>query len=489
MSVESRAIRKEAFEKKQLARLLKERERPKNHFYLWYMLFVLTLIYITDEICTNLPNSLQTELNVALNAYPWASSNGYSLETLNSAAYGGAGPEALLKILGDGLSRLSLITLLSNLMLIFSLLYRPLADRHGRKIFLFINTLGISASCLLFFTANNIFVYALAMFALRFFVTPDQQVVYLFEIAPEKHRNTIYSVTKGIAELGLVFVALLRRLFLNTSDYQSYKWIFLTMAVASFIVSLIALLFARESDVFLDSRIAYLSKSKEERIASEKEIATKQGGFLAAVRYTLKTPQIRYICVATGIAQLCYACCNGYGAILNNGFLGVGGLNQAEATDVGFYFPFTCAIITMLYGFISDKWGRKITSIVLLSSCAVFYLFLCLGLQFAWPTWIIGLILGCLLGADWSNGDVLSLLAGESAPTNLRASIMASWSLFYGVGMIASQGLAAIAPYAVGLKYLSLFYFFVCIPAWTLSLFVLMLKVKETKGINLSKSN
>ena len=488
MSIETRATRKEAFEKKQLTRLLKERAKPKSHFYLWYMLFILALIYIVDEICTNLPNSLQTELNVALNGYSWANSNGYSLETLNHAAYGGVGPEALLKMLGDGLSKLSLITLLSNMMLIFSLFYRPLADRHGRKIFLFVNTLGISSSCLLFFTANNIFVYAIALFALRFFVTPDQQVVYLFEIAPEKHRNAIYSLTKGVAELGLVFVALLRRLFLDTSDYQSYKWIFLTMAVTTFIVSLIALFFARESDVFLNSRIAYLSKSKEERIASEKEISTKQGGFLAAVRYTLKTPQIRYICIATGIAQLCYACCNGYGVILNNGFLGMGGLNQAEATDVGFYFPFTCALITMLYGFVSDKWGRKITSIVLLSSCTVFYLFLCLGLQFAWPTWLIGLVLGCLLGADWSNGDVLSLLAGESAPTNLRASIMASWSLFYGVGMILSQGLAALAPHVVGLKYLSLFYFFVCIPAWALSLFVLILKVKETKGMNLSTS-
>lgn len=487
--METRAARKEAFEKRQLSRLLKEEKRPKNKFFLWYMLLILALIYIVDEICTNLPNSLQTEINVALGGFAYASEHGYSLETLNSAAYGGVGPEPLLNALGDGLSKLSLITLFSNLMLVFSLFYRPLADRHGRKMFLFVNTLGIAASCFLFFSANNIWVYVLAMFTLRFFVTPDQQVVYLFEIAPEKHRNAIYSLTKGVAEFGLVFVALFRRIFLNTADYQSYKWIFLSMAIVAFLVSFIALIFSRESDAFLKARIAYLSQSKEEKEASQKELSKKQGGFIAAVRYTFKEKQIRYICIATGIAQLCYACCNGYGIILNNGFLGMGGLSQADATDVGFYFPFTCALITMFYGFLSDKWGRKVTSIILLSSCAVFYLCVCLGLYFSWPTWLIGICLGCLLGADWSNSDVLALLAGESAPTNLRSSIMASWSLFYGIGMIASQGLAALAPRLVGVKYLSLFFFILCIPSWTISLFVLMIKVKETKGINLSLSS
>lgn len=486
---------------KELARLEKEYNRPKKFWkwYLTYMLLICTLIFIVDEIATNLPNSLQTEINLAINVWPWAKGNQtYSLGDVWNQVFPGSNTSLIQEIqtqIASGLSRINIIHTVANVMLIISMFYRSLADRWGRKIFLFINTLGMGASLFVFFTATNFVGYIIGFCCLRFFVTPDQQVVYIFELAPKKYRNTIFSSIKGIAMLGLLFVSLLRKIFLNSdssslveSDLYKYKWIFLTVAIAAAIISFLALIFARESDAFLEQRISYLKKTPEElaELEKEKDASKAQGGFLAALKYTFKNKQILFICIVCAIAELSYSAVNNYSSILTYGFLGIGGLDQNSATNVTFYFPFTCALLTFAYGFISDRIGRKRTSIFLLSTCAVSFALLLVGLYFSWREWIVGLILGFFLAADWANGDIISLMAGESAPTNIRASIMSSWATFYGIGMIASYILSAILPVLVGTQYLSLAYLCFSVPAWCVALFILMVFVKETKGVDIN---
>ena len=488
---------------KELARLEKEKskKRPFWLFYLSYMMLILALIYIVDEVATNLPNSLQTEINLAINVYPFSKTitdSPFSLNQIWEQVYPGNGTSLIQDIqnsIASGLSKISLIHTLANVMLIFSMFYRPLADRYGRKIFLFANTLGIACSLLVFFTATNFIGYIIGFFCLRFFVTPDQQIVYIFELAPKKYRNAIFSSIKGFAELGLVLIWLLRKVFLTADpnnivegDIYRYKWIFLTVAIIAAVVSFLSLVFARESDVFLDQRIEYLKKTPEEleEMRREKDAAKSQGGFISAIKYTFKNKQILFICIATAIVELCYSACNNYSSILTYGFLGQGGLNQESMTTVTFFFPFSCALVSFAYGFISDWIGRKKTSIVLLSFCAICFVLEFIGLYHSWPLWIIGLLLGGVLGADWANGDVLSLMAGESAPTNIRASVMSAWSAFFGIGMIVSYGVSALIPVIAGTSYLSLAYLLVSLPAWIVSLIILMVFVKETKGIDIN---
>lgn len=480
-----------AKESRQLAYFKKQKARKKPKFYLWYMLLILTLIYIVDEVTTNLPNSLETELNVALFGYPFILQNGYSLDQLNAVAFSGLTvPEAIYKELSNGLSLLGTVKLVANITLIASMFYRPLADRYGRKLFLFINTLGMAAALLIIFTANNIWVYALGFFCLRFFVTPDQQVIYIFEIAPEKWRGTAASLTKGIAEFGLVFIWLLRKLFLSEAVITSYRWIFLSIAIAAAVIALIALAFSRESDIFLDSRIAYLEQTPEQRAKDKasKDASKAQGGFIAAIRYAMKDKQLRWIFIATAVVEIAYSCCNNYANVLNNGILGVGALNQIQATEVGFYFPFTCAAVTMAYGFVADKWGRKPTSILLLSLATLGFAFEFLALYFGWPLFTVGLFLGIVLGADWANGDIYAMMASESCTTNLRSSIMSVFSLFFGFGMVASMGITALLPVLIGKANISIGYFALAVPAWIISLIILSIKVKETKGADLTKA-
>ena len=57
---------------KELKRLEKEHQKPKKFWkwYLAYMMLILALIYVVDEVATNLPNSLQTEINLAITVWP-----------------------------------------------------------------------------------------------------------------------------------------------------------------------------------------------------------------------------------------------------------------------------------------------------------------------------------------------------------------------------------------------------------------------------------
>ena len=151
-------------------------------------------------------------------------------------------------------------------------------------------------------------------------------------------------------------------------------------------------------------------------------------------------------------------------------------------------YPLTAALIVFLYGFLSDKVGRKITSIALLSITIITLALFVLGSYLAWNEYVLGLIIGLFLGAYWSNGDTLILMAGESAPTNLRASILSAQTLFYGVGMVLSQFLSGLILKSFPNVSLGLYSIVLAIPCFVASLFFLMTKVKETKGASVDQA-
>jgi MFS family permease len=139
------------------------------------------------------------------------------------------------------------------------------------------------------------------------------------------------------------------------------------------------------------------------------------------------------------------------------------------------------------YGFLSDKVGRKITSIVLLSVATVSLLLLYLGAMNHWNEWLLGAFIGLFLAAYWSNGDTYMLMAGESCPTNIRASVMSAWTAAYGVGMVLSMLVGTLVTKHLpdGNVALGLFDILLAAPFFVLSIFFLLTKVKETKGAHL----
>jgi MFS family permease len=477
MAILSKDEKRKAHEGKELARLKKEKARPKNKIYFWYLLLILALIYIIDECITNSPSQLEDGL--------------VSSFFFHNGAAGWY---------DSGVSKLSLLSTASIALMIPSCFYKPLADRYGRKIFLFINTAGMALSILICFSAYYagdaaFWIYALGFCLMRWFVTPDEQVVYIMETAPKKWRGTINSLVKGLAEFGLFLIPWFRNLFMSNNE-GGWRFVFLTLAIIGFVVAFLVLLFARESDVFLDERIGYLELSDEQKKALEEQKLNnkkKQGGLLAGLAYAFKDKQLRWLFICTTLYTIARAVTDRDTSIMAQAWLLADGSNktsvQALITQAQFILPVGAGIVTLISGFLGDWIGRKKASIVLLSSCTVFFVLYVVGVQYTWNIYLIGSFLGLYLASYWVTGDTYIMMVGESSPTNLRASIMSAQSAFYGLGQGISYGLTA-AIFGIN-KNLNIGWtcLIFALPFFVLTLTFLMLKVKETKATEITEAD
>jgi MFS family permease len=473
---QEREQRRLASEQKQLVHLEKEKARPKKKTYFWYLVVVLCLIYIVDEVSTSLHNEMVNEVTLDL------FTNQLGIEEK------------------AGLAKFSLMEMLANVFLVIGFFYKTLADRYGRKPFLIANTLGMAGGLLLCFWSPNLVTYIIGFCVIRFFVTPDEQIVYIMEEAPKDKRATVFNIVKGIAELGLILIPIGRRFFMQDAS-EKWRLVFLIPAILGALAALTVCFTARETDSFLDERIAYLKLSPQEReaIAKEKkDQSKKQGGFFNAIKYVWGNKQLRWICLCTSFYTLSRCITSEYNPILKAPFTaGIASTDTAAltaatasatvaVTDAMFTFPLSCALVIVAYGFFSDKLGRKLASTTLLVISLVSLALLVIGANAGWNSYLLGIFIGFFLGADWNNSDTLILMCGESAPTNLRASVLSVQTLFYGAGMVISQGLASVVIQKLpNQQWIGYFALIVAAPCFLLSSVFLWLKVKETKGASL----
>ena len=178
MLTPEQAKKKELKRQKEIAKWEKEKARPKRNYYFAYLVLIITLIYATDEIASQIGTLMKTEI-----------------------------ANDLFAKFGD--SSVGALEILSILVVPFQaigLLYRPFADRFGRKKFLIINTFGMSFAMLIIFLSNNVALYFLGACLVQFFIPHDMHVVYIMESSPPKHRARIYSAIKFIANMGVMLV-------------------------------------------------------------------------------------------------------------------------------------------------------------------------------------------------------------------------------------------------------------------------------------------
>lgn len=241
---EKRKIRKA----RELARLEKQRGKPRAHGYLYYMIFIICIIYIADEITSQISTQMQSVISQALFA----------------------------PVFGENmaLARMSALSSVSIIGSALAMLYKPPFDRFGRKLFLIVNTPGMGFGLLLIGITTNIPVYLIGVVVINFFTPHDMQAVYILETAPAKHRVKLYSMVKAVATIGMMLIPLLRDTFVG-NDTSGWRTVHLVCAAFAAVAALVALFLVRESDVFPDERIAYLRMGDAEK-ASQK--AKKDGG-------------------------------------------------------------------------------------------------------------------------------------------------------------------------------------------------------------------
>lgn len=464
------AVRKK--EIAEIAKWEKQKSRRKGNFYFWYLLMIITVVYITDEVATQIGTQMKTEIANDIFASFGERSIGF-MDIIGYSTY---------------------------VCMALALVYKPLADKYGRKIFLVLNTLGLAVGMFMMFLTNNMVLYAAATAVIAFFTPHDMQVVYIMETAPEKHRAKVFSVVKSIATLGVLLIPLLRRTLMT--DVSRWRFVYLVPAVIGFAVSLFALLFARESDVFIDRRLEYLRMTDEEkmRIRSAQDVANAQGGLRASLKFVWQHKQLKWLYIAFGLYGLGFVMSNYYQVIMTYGYAGVSmadgtfstleqALNSAAVgpvTTALFMFPLASALLTCITGFLADAIGRKTTALITACVTVTSYLLFYIGSKFGWSPYIVGLLSGAMLGSYWATGDVISgLMLSESSPTNLRASILSSQVIAMAVGMGPAFIISVILLAVKGNGVAGIVCTCLTVPGLAASILALLLKTHETKGVDL----
>ena len=460
-------MRNEQSRLREIARLEKQKAKPKINGYLACFIFLISLIYITDEIASQIGTLMKTEIANDLMARFGESSVG----------------------------ALDIISFIAIPFQALSIFYKPLSDRFGRKLFLVVNTLGMSLGMLLIALTHSFAPYIIGAVIILFFVPHDMQVVYIMESAPPKHRAKIYSSIKCIATLGVMLVPLFRRLLMHSA--AQWRVVYLVPAVIGLVSSFIALLFARETDAFLDARLAALREPK--RVSDAPRQSSKKSGFFAGLWFALRHRQLRWVFIATALCNFGVIITMHYQVVLSYGYAShyteVGtyaDLQQAlEAVSTGpvtsalLLFPVGSAFAQLFVGYAADAWGRKKSAVFMTALVLVSFLAFVFGASRALPPALVGIFCGMAVGGFWGVSDIEIILASESAPTHLRSSVLSAQFLPIGVGYAAA--------YAVGLPLITHFgntavpvvTLAIAVPGMAASLAVLAAKVRETKGTDL----
>ena len=455
---EAKRLARHAREEKELQRRRKQMAKSKPRGYLIYLLVVLSIVYIVDEVTSAMGTSMQSEVVTEF----FVLGKGMEFNT--------------------GLATFTAMSAPLYSMMILMPFYKSLADRYGRKIFLVINTVGMGVGMGICMSAGGPWVYLAGMLVINFVMYTDMQVMYVMECAPEKHRAKLTSLTKAVALLGVTAIPLLRDLFMG-NDGSQWRKVFLIPAIVAVVVGLAALFLMDETPVFVARRVKFLEMTDEERAraaADKKAAEASNGGVGQALKFVFKHKQIRAVALCAMVFMFSTGVTGYYESIMKTG-----GMTTAQVTRAMYYIPFVNALMTAAGGFITDALGRKKSAILLSALAFVGLTVFVLASNMGMAPAIVGISYGFFIGGLWSVSDMLCLImAGESSPTHLRASVLGSMSLLVGIGSMGSS--IAIMIGMIFVESIGLLSLCVCGPFMLLALILLITKVNETKDVDLN---
>ncbi len=449
-------------EARELARLRKLQARPAMMHGFWFLLVILTIIYIADEISSNVNTVMKPYMIFDLFHVPNADTKA---------------PEY-----GSAISVMAIATIPTYILTAVNPLYRTLADRFGRKIFLFINTLGMGLGMLICMTAANPYVFVVGSCLTLFFTPNDMQVIYLMETAPIKHRAKLCSITKGIGLLSVSLIGIFRSMFYDPNDLTTWRLVYLIPVVIALVISAIAYLFTKETPVFLERRIGYLEKSDEERAEEAARGRSENGGIKEAFRYIFRTPQTRTLVILVFIFSIAVAMSGYVGEVLLAG-------GHMSDDDMNLFYilePLVYAVFAFFSGFLTDALGRKNSGFLFGLLAIVGQCVFVFGSKAGIGPVALSLANGLMYGGLWSLSDLLFIvLPGESAPTRIRATVMSLISYAYISNLIVTM-LVGVFFDRIGSAKIGTFQLFFFVPVILITIAVLKLKIRETKDTDLS---
>ena len=458
---EEKMLKKHRKEQRELSRLLKEQGRSAYLHSFFFVLLILTVIYIADEIMTN---------TGTMKPYMIFDLFNIRNQDINDPAYAKA------------ISMMAVATIPTNIITIINPLYRSLADRFGRKPFLVLNILGMALGITVCMLSTSVYAFVVGTCILDFFSPNDMQVIYLMETAPKAHRAKMCSITKGISLLSVSLVGVFKTMFYDPEVLSSWRFVYIIPIAIAVVISILAAIFTKESPVFLERRIAYLRKTDEEREEDRKQASTGKGSLAAALRFIIHDKQVRTIAIVLLIFATAQATC-GYTTEI---MLAPGHLTDADMNLFFIIQPIVFAVFSFLSGFVLDRAGRKNGGFFFGIIAIVCFMLFVFGASAGLSAVALAFIFGLMRAGFWSLSDLLYvMLPAESAPTSIRASVMALISYTYATCVLMNILLGVfftkIGAARIGILEVCLF-----VPAVLISILFLKFRLRETRDVDLT---
>lgn len=452
---------------REINRLKKMQGRSDSSKYFLVLLMLIAIVNILDEVTSNLTVTVQSSFITEFFVNNPFMGKYYAYE--------------------DGLAFHSGIGVFTYVLGIFTPFYKALADKWGRKPLFAISTLGMATGLLVIHLSQSYIMFLVGFAIISFFMGHDIQIIYILEEAPHKHRAKIYSFLKSFGILGVILIPALRDVLMG-DDATKWRDIFLVPSIIGFVAVFFVLLFAKDTKVFINERIAYLSRSYEERQAEkalkkqQKEAQRNQSGVFNGVKYIFSNKDTKMLIISHIIFDSAMPAI----ALYFESSMHRAGMSTSQITKALFMVPVIYATVTFLSGFIADKLGRKVTVTGFSITCVIGYCLFVAGILCGWNPYLIGSLAGLYQGSYWIGRDYMNVMMTEKVPTDIRASVVGAEGLLVIIGLALGYGITIIGMTLTEIWWACLA---VSIPAVSIAAIMFTAKVKETKGVNLDEIN
>lgn len=257
-------------EEKEISRLKKIQSKGNSGKYFLVLLMLIAIVNILDEVTSNLTVTVQSSFVTEFFVDNPFMGKYYNYE--------------------DALAFHSGIGVFTYVLGLFTPFYKALADKWGRKPLFVMSTLGMSLGLLVINLSTSYIMFLVGYAIISFFMGHDIQIIYILEEAPSKHRAKIYSFLKAFGILGVILIPALRDMLMG-DDSTKWREIFLVPAVIGLVAVVLVTLFAKDTKVFVNERLEYLSRPIEQREAEkqlkkqQKQAQRNQSGVFNGVKY------------------------------------------------------------------------------------------------------------------------------------------------------------------------------------------------------------
>ncbi len=452
-------------EQKQLGKLQRMSQKKDGRFYFAIIVFLIAFVNIIDEIASGLPGNMQSSIVTEF--------------LVNNSFLGTS------RTYEEGLALHSTIGALTYALGLVTPFYKALADRFGRKPLFAFSTLGMATGMLVAFSAQNYIMFLLGYAIMAFFTGHDIQIIYILEAAPSKSRARVYSILKTLGILGTLAVPALRDSIMN-NDSTKWRLVFLIPALVGFVACVFVVLFAKETKVFIKERTEYLSipyeerKAEKERKKAEAKVNSKNQGVINGVKYIFANKDTRLLIISHIIFDVSIAAVGLY----HESMMHLAGFSTKQTTTALYMIPFVYAAITFISGFTADKLGRKSTVLIGSFLCVAGFVVFFFGLKNGFSPTLTGILIGCYQGGFWIGRDYMNIMMTEKVPTEIRASVVGAEGLLICLGMALGYVGVVVGMPIIGVSNICMV---MIVPFVAVSSILLLLKVKETKGVELSE--